>query len=130
MFTFVVVVHLIVCFILVAIVMLQSGKGAEMGAAFGGSSQTIFGSRGATTFLSKVTIGAAVLFFVTSMTLSVMGRERSVVSRVVIPSPIEEPIEEVETTEEEAPPANEMESAPAEPTSESEEAAPTTGEPE
>ncbi|HIE64732.1 MAG: preprotein translocase subunit SecG [Nitrospira sp.] len=105
MFTFVVVIHLIVCFVLIAIVMLQSGKGAEMGAAFGGSSQTIFGSRGATTFLSKVTIGAAVLFFVTSMTLSIMGRERSVVSRVVIPSPIEE----VETTEESAPSAGEPE---------------------
>jgi len=121
MFTFVVVVHLIVCFVLIAIVMLQSGKGAEMGAAFGGSSQTIFGSRGATTFLSKVTIGAAVLFFVTSMSLSIMGRERSVVSRIAIPSPIEEPMEEVETTEE---------SAPAEPTSKSEETAPATGEPE
>ncbi len=125
MFTFTVVVHLIVCITLIAIVMLQSGKGAEMGAAFGGSSQTIFGSRGATTFLSKVTIGAAVLFFVTSMSLSILGRERSVVSTVVTPVPIEEP----EATEE-AEPVDNPESATADPASESKNEAPSEGEKE
>lgn len=125
MFTLIVVVHLIVCFTLIAIVMLQSGKGAEMGAAFGGSSQTVFGSRGATTFLSKVTIVAAVLFFVTSMSLSILGRGRSVVSTVVNPIPIEEP-----ETKEEAAPARKTESAPVDPASESKGDAPPAGEEE
>ncbi|SRR5579884_375320 len=83
MYILIVIVHLIVCLILMGVVLLQSGKGAEMGAAFGGSSQTIFGSRGAATFLSKLTVGAAVLFMITSLSLSVLSRERSVASSVV-----------------------------------------------
>ena len=82
MYIFIVVIHVIVCIILMAVVLLQAGKGAEMGAAFGGSSQTIFGSRGAATFLSKVTVGAAVLFMITSLTLSILSRERSIASSV------------------------------------------------
>jgi len=78
-----VVVHLIVCSILVAVVLLQSVKGAELGATFGGSSQTLFGGRGAATFLSKVTVTAAVLFMSTSLGLSVLSRERSVASSVM-----------------------------------------------
>ena len=61
---------MLVCFFLICIVLLQSGKGAEMGAAFGGSSQTLFGSRGAATFLNKLTTAAAVLFMVTSLLLA------------------------------------------------------------
>jgi preprotein translocase subunit SecG len=82
MYIFIVIIHVIVCIILMGVVLLQAGKGAEMGAAFGGSSQTIFGSRGAATFLSKVTVGAAVLFMITSLTLSILSRERSVASTV------------------------------------------------
>jgi preprotein translocase subunit SecG len=82
MYIFIVIIHVIVCIILMGVVLLQAGKGAEMGAAFGGSSQTIFGSRGAATFLSKVTVGAAVLFMITSLTLSILSRERSVASSV------------------------------------------------
>ncbi len=67
------IIHIIVCFFLIAIVLLQSGKGAEIGAAFGGSSQTIFGSRGAATFLNKVTTAAAVVFMITSLTLAVIS---------------------------------------------------------
>lgn len=78
MYIFIIIIHVIVCIILMGVVLLQAGKGAEMGAAFGGSSQTIFGSRGAATFLSKVTVGAAVLFMVTSLTLSILSRERSI----------------------------------------------------
>jgi preprotein translocase subunit SecG len=65
------VIHIMVCFFLIAIVLLQSGKGAEIGAAFGGSSQTLFGSRGAATFLNKMTTVAAVVFMITSLTLAV-----------------------------------------------------------
>ncbi len=98
MHTLVVVIHVTVCLILIGVVLLQSGKGAEMGAAFGGSSQTIFGSRGAATFLSKLTVSAAIVFMVTSMTLSVMSRSGSVVSSgsgtsasPSIPTPVETP---------------------------------------
>ncbi|HZR47311.1 MAG TPA: preprotein translocase subunit SecG [Candidatus Manganitrophaceae bacterium] len=82
MYIFVVIIHVIVCIILMGVILLQAGKGAEMGAAFGGSSQTIFGSRGAATFLSKITVGAAALFMITSLTLSILSRERSVASTV------------------------------------------------
>ena len=64
-------IHLLVCLGLIFFILLQSGKGADIGAAFGGgSSQTVFGSTGATTFLSKVTIAAAVIFMCTSFVLS------------------------------------------------------------
>jgi preprotein translocase subunit SecG len=69
MYTLVVVVHIIVCTVLVLTVLLQHGKGATMGAVFG-SSETIFGSAGPATFLSKVTTGTAILFMVTSLTLT------------------------------------------------------------
>jgi len=83
MYTLLMIVHLVDCFLLVAAVLLQAGKGAEVGAAFGGSSQTIFGSRGAATFLSKITIGAAMIFFLTSLGLSILSKERSVISGLV-----------------------------------------------
>ena len=67
---FLLILHVLVCIFLICIVLLQSGKGAEMGAAFGGSSQTLFGSRGAATFLNKLTTVAAVLFMVTSLLLT------------------------------------------------------------
>lgn len=67
------IIHIIVCLFLIAVVLLQSGKGAEMGAAFGGSSQTLFGSRGAASFLSKMTTVAAIVFMVTSLSLAVLA---------------------------------------------------------
>ncbi|MFO8057108.1 MAG: preprotein translocase subunit SecG [bacterium] len=65
--------HVGVCLALIIIILLQAGKGAGMGAAFGGSSQTVFGSTGRATFLTKVTIAAAVIFGLTSLGLSFMG---------------------------------------------------------
>ena len=64
------VIHVIVCFALVFIVLLQAGKGAEMGAAFGGASQTLFGSSGAMGFLTKLTTAAAIVFMITSLLLA------------------------------------------------------------
>lgn len=78
-----VVLHLLASAVLVGVVLLQSGRGAEMGAAFGGSSQTLFGGRGAATFLSKLTVGAAVTFMLTSLSLSVLSRERSIASSLM-----------------------------------------------
>ena len=90
--TLVLIIHVIVCIALILIILLQTGKGADIGAAFGGgSSQTVFGSGGATTFLSKVTIGAAVVFMVTSIVLTyfsgkgVSSTERSIVTERSVP---------------------------------------------
>ena len=71
--TIVLAVHITVAFALILIVLLQSGKGANMGAAFGGSSQTVFGSRGPAGFMSKLTTGVAVVFMLTSLTLSMIS---------------------------------------------------------
>ena len=68
-----VTLHVIVCVILVLVVLLQSGKGADLGGAFGGgATQTAFGSRGPASFLSKMTTVAAVIFMLTSISLSMM----------------------------------------------------------
>ena len=64
------IVHVTVCIILILVVLLQAGKGANMGAVFGGSSQTIFGSSGPGTFLGKMTTIVAIIFMVTSFSLS------------------------------------------------------------
>lgn len=83
MHTLLVVLHLIVCFLMIASILLQAGKGAEIGAAFGGSSQTVFGSRGPGTFLSKVTVAAAMIFMLTSLSLAVLSRSVGVSSSVI-----------------------------------------------
>ena len=64
------IVHVAVCVALILIVLLQKGKGADMGAAFGGSSQAIFGSGGATTFMHRITVAAAIIFMLTSLGLA------------------------------------------------------------
>lgn len=70
---FVTIVHIIACFVLILVILLQAGKGASMGAAFGGSSQTVFGSSGPASFLGKMTTGVAVVFMFTSLGLSYMA---------------------------------------------------------
>jgi preprotein translocase subunit SecG len=66
--------HVIVCFILILVVLLQSGKSADIAGAFGGGgSQTAFGSRGPASFLSKLTTAAAIVFMLTCLSLSLMG---------------------------------------------------------
>lgn len=65
--------HLIVCLALVAVVLVQSGKGGGLaGGAFGGATQTVFGGRGATDFVTKATVWLGVTFFVTSLVLAKM----------------------------------------------------------
>jgi len=88
----IIVIHIIVCIALIMIVLLQTGKGADMGAAFGGgSSQTLFGSTGASTFLSKATTAAAILFMLTSLILAYMSGDKSGKSIVMdAPAPIEQ----------------------------------------
>jgi preprotein translocase subunit SecG len=86
MFTVIIIaIHVIVCVTLVLIILLQTGKGADIGAVFGGGgSQTLFGSSGATTFLSKVTIAAAVTFMLTSITLTYFAGRSAPVERSIM----------------------------------------------
>lgn len=85
--TLLLVFHIILCFVMIAVVLLHRGKGAELGAAFGGgSSQTLFGPRGAATFLNKVATIVAVLFMLSSFFLTyITTRSKSVVSDVNVP---------------------------------------------
>ena len=85
-------IHLVVCVALILIVLLQRGKGSDMGAAFGGSSQAVFGSTGATSFLHKITVASAIVFMVTSLFLAFLfgqGRSSSIMKDV---SPSQAPV--------------------------------------
>jgi len=74
MIYFITAIHVIVCVFLIIVVLLQSGKSADIAAAFGGmGSQTAFGPRGTATLLSKATTISAVIFMLTSITLSIMA---------------------------------------------------------
>ena len=71
-------VHIIVCLFLIIVVLLQSGKSGDIAAAFGGmGSQTAFGPRGGATLLGKATTWAAVIFMLTSITLSILSARRT-----------------------------------------------------
>jgi preprotein translocase subunit SecG len=77
MFTALVVVHVLLCFAIIGVVLLQSGKGADIGSAFGGAgSQAVFGSMGTPTILTKLTAVVAAAFLITSFTLAWLGGER------------------------------------------------------
>ena len=99
---FLTIVHVVVCIGLIMIVLLQTGKGADMGAAFGGgSSQTLFGSSGASTFLSKATTIAAVIFMLTSLTLAYVVSNKIEKSIMLdTKAPIEEQTKPVEPQDE------------------------------
>jgi preprotein translocase subunit SecG len=82
MYTLIVILHVVVSIAMILVILLQTGKGSDIGAVFGGgSSQTLFGSSGPTSFLSKLTAGAAILFMVTSLFLAYFsgsGSSRSI----------------------------------------------------
>jgi preprotein translocase subunit SecG len=102
-----ILVHVAVCIALILIVLLQRGKGASMGAAFGGSSQTVFGSAGATSFLSKITAAAAVVFMITSLGLAFLfgrGAQTSIMEGV---SPTQAPVTQSQPAQQTPPPASE-----------------------
>ena len=116
------IVHFIVALVLVAVVLLQTGKRADLAGAFGGGgSQTALGTRGAATFLSKMTTFAAVLFMCTSLSLSILSSRSSGASGSVLDrtsAPVEEstapsgsaqaPAEETDTTETESLPQDQQ----------------------
>ncbi len=87
----VIFIHVIACIALIAIVLLQTGKGAEMGAAFGGASQTLFGGSGGSSFLSKLTTGAAVVFMLTCLLLSYQSTSQTGRKSVMQDTPVEQP---------------------------------------
>jgi preprotein translocase subunit SecG len=76
MYSAVLAIHVVICAVLCVVVLLQQGKGADIGAVFGGSSQTVFGSGGAGNFLTKLTGALAAAFFVTSIYLAYNSTRR------------------------------------------------------
>src|SRR5512135_3872352 len=84
---FLITIHVLVSGILIGMVLLQKGKGADIGAAFGGASNTVFGPRGAQSFLAKLTTSAAVIFMITSFFLVVTSVKKSSIMENV-PAPV------------------------------------------
>ncbi|MDA8027686.1 MAG: preprotein translocase subunit SecG [Nitrospiraceae bacterium] len=84
---FITIVHVLTSLLIIAAVLLQSGKGAETGVMIGGSSQSMFGARGATPFLSKVTVVLATIFMVTSLSLALL-KQNPVGSSLLLNAPI------------------------------------------
>jgi preprotein translocase subunit SecG len=88
--TLLTIVHVIVCLFLVGIVLLQHGKGADIGASFGGSSQSLFGTEGPLPLLNKITTASAIIFMLTSVTLAYISSHTgssSVMSEVTASQP-------------------------------------------
>ena len=89
--TAVVVVHILVSLGLIGLVMIQQGKGAEAGASFGGgASQTVFGSQGSGSFLTHMTKYLAIVFFITSISLAVIAKQKSEIASEDMLAPIAE----------------------------------------
>jgi len=120
--TLLTILHVVVCLFLVGIVLLQHGKGADIGATFGGSSQSLFGTEGPLPLLNKITTGAAVIFMLTSVTLAYISTQTSsssVMTSVSVSQPVQEaqqvasedkvmvPVEETEKAGTETPAAPE-----------------------
>lgn len=111
MFSVLVVIQVVIAIALIGLVLIQQGKGADMGAAFGaGASGTVFGSRGSANFLSRSTAGLAAAFFITSLALAYLAGGQgsapgSVTDSLVEPTVIEETVlpEEAPAPEEPAP---------------------------
>ena len=98
--TLLIIVHVVVCLFLIGIVLLQHGKGADIGATFGGSSQSLFGTEGPLPLLNKITTFSAVVFMVTSVTLAYISAQSgtgSVMSKLTGDQPaVEAPVTEGE----------------------------------
>lgn len=106
MVIFVTIVHVLMCLFLIAVVLLQTGKGADMGAAFGGAGQTLFGGAGPANFLNKMTAVVAVVFMLTSFALTVLSsRAGSSGSKVLDATPVQtQPASQVTPAAEQAQP--------------------------
>src|SRR3569832_2606348 len=95
MHTVLLIVHILIAIALISLVLVQRGKGADMGAAFGsGASGTLFGRRGAASFLTRATAVLATLFFITSLSLAFMFNQKSEVKSetdISAPAPSPQP---------------------------------------
>jgi preprotein translocase subunit SecG len=99
MTTLLIIVHVLVCLFLIGIVLLQHGKGADIGATFGGSSQSLFGSEGPVPLLNKITTFSAIIFMGTSVSLAYLSANRSTgtVMSELKPVPVEQTVPAPET---------------------------------
>ena len=96
--TLLTIAHVVVCLFLVGIVLLQHGKGADIGATFGGSSQSLFGTEGPLPLLNKITTAVAVIFMLTSVTLAYISSQTSN-SSVMSEISVSQPTEQVEVAQ-------------------------------
>ena len=97
MTTLLIVIHSIVCLFLICIVLLQHGKGADVGASFGGSSQSLFGTEGPLPLLNKITTLAEIIFMGTSITLAYLSANKStgsVMSEIKVQQQQQTPVEQ------------------------------------
>ncbi len=104
--TLVLVFHVLAALAIIGLVLIQHGKGADMGAGFGsGASSTVFGSGGAGSFLTRMTTGIAIAFFVTSFGLAIFAKEKSqAAASLGIPTVVEElPVELLDGLDDEMP---------------------------
>ena len=91
----VIVIHVIIALAMIGLILLQQGKGAEMGASFGsGASQTMFGSQGSVNFFTKMTAFLAIAFFSTSFSLAIIAKNQSSIEiDDGVPIVVDEPVE-------------------------------------
>lgn len=114
----IIVFHVLAALAIIALILIQQGKGADMGASFGGgASQTLFGSRGSGNALTRATAILATLFFATSFALAVVAKNKATDSGDVnVPVPVEQqapaapakPVDDIPTVDDNAAPANDM----------------------
>ena len=97
--TLLTIVHVLVCLFLVGIVLLQHGKGADIGASFGGSSQSLFGTEGPVPLLNKITTAVAIIFMITSVSLAYLSANKSTGS-VMTELSTQQAVEQQQKTEE------------------------------
>ena len=97
---FILIFHFLVAVALIGLILIQQGKGAEAGASFGaGASQTVFGSGGGWNFFSKMTAVLATIFFVTSVSLAVTAKNKTVIEDFSIPALESVPVETLQETD-------------------------------
>lgn len=100
MYQVILLIHVFAAVCIIALVLIQQGKGASVGAAFGsGASQTVFGSRGSGSFLFRLTIGLAAAFFITSIGLNYLAARAFKQERVIsLPAQLSIPVKQMPTT--------------------------------
>ena len=106
MVTVLTIIHILVCLFLVSIVLLQHGKGADVGATFGGGGQSLFGTEGPVPIMNKITTAVAVIFMVTSISLAYISAHKttsSVMGGYSVPAPVEQPSQVAEPLPERIP---------------------------